>query len=135
MKKGFIFLLGLLTGCILTLGVLFFVVEKRQSQPAPDEIPGLTLYEQPAEIFDSRTFEVFQVLKNGNALADSENPNWRENHTGPTVLLLADENTHYYDDQLVKVGKGNCARMVGVFSYESTGSGRKTVPVLRIMPQ
>ena len=135
MKNGFIFFLGMLMGCALTLGVLFFVAEKRQALPKEDEIPGLTLYEQPAEVFDSRTFEVFQVLTNGNALADSENPNWRESHTGPTVLLLADENTYYYDDQLVKVGKSNCARMVGVFSYESTGSGRKTVPVLRIMPK
>lgn len=135
MRKVFIFFLGMILGCVLTLGVEFFVLDKQESGPVSDEIPGLTLYDQPADVFDSRTFEVFQVLSNGNALADSENPSYREVHTGPTVLLLADENSHYYDDQLVKVGKGNCARMVGIFSYESTGSGRKTVPVLRIMPK
>ena len=66
----------------------------------------MVLYEQPAGAIDSYSFEVRQVLPNGNALADAENPSWRESYTGPTVLLLADENSHYYDDQIVKAPKG-----------------------------
>lgn len=129
MKKGLVFFLGMVTGCVLTIAALVYIAQVYNS----DEVPGLVLYEQPAGVIDSYSFEIGQVQPNGNALARSEDPQYRRSYTGPIVLLLGDENSHYYDDQIVKVGKGQQALQVGIFSYESNGLGRKTVPVVRIV--
>lgn len=130
MKKGLVFFLGMLTGCVLTIAALFYIAKVYNSE---GEVSGLVLYEQPAGAIDSYSFEVMQVLPNGNALAGAENPSWRESYTGPTVLLLADENSHYYDEQIVKVPKGKKAYQVGVFDYETRGMGHKTVPVVKFL--
>ena len=129
MKKGLVFFLGMLTGCVLTIAALLYIVKVYDV----DDNSGLTIYEQPAGAINSYSFEVLQVLSNGNALADSENPDWRDSYTGPVVLLLADENSHYYDDQIVKVPKGMSARQVGTYQYKTNGGMHKTVPVVRIM--
>ena len=129
MKKGLIFFFGLITGCILTVAALFYIGKVYSA--GGDS--GLTLFEQPAGTINSYSFEVLQVLPNGNALANSENPDWRESYTGPVVLLLADENSHYYDEQIVKVSKGKRARQVGSYQYQTNGGMHKTVPVVRIM--
>ncbi len=129
MKKGLVFFFGLITGCILTVAALFYIGKVYSA--GGDS--GLTLFEQPAGTINSYSFEVLQVLPNGNALANSENPDWRESYTGPVVLLLADENSHYYDEQIVKVSKGKSARQVGTYQYETNGGMYRTVPVVRIM--
>ena len=129
MKKGLVFFLGMITGCVLTIAALFYVAKVYDA----DDNSGLELFEQPADVIDSNSFRVLQVLPDGNALAYSEGPNYRESYTGPTVLLLADENSHYYDEQIVKVPKGKRAYQVGIFDYETNGIGHKTVPVVRIM--
>lgn len=129
MKKGLVFFLGMITGCVLTVAALVYVAKVYDA----DDNSGLELFEQPVGTINSYSFRVLQVLPNGNALADSESPNYRESYTGPTVLLLSDENSHYYDDQIVKVPKGKKAYQVGVFDYETRGVGHKTVPVVRIM--
>lgn len=129
MKKGLVFFLGMITGCVLTIAALFYIGKVYSA--GGDS--GLTLYEQPAGTINSYSFEVLQVLPNGNALAHSENPNYREIYTGPTVLLLADENSHYYDDQIVKVPKGKQAYQVGIFDYETNGIGHKTVPAVKFL--
>ena len=131
MKKGLVFFLGMLTGCVLTIAALFYIAKVYNSE---GEVPGLVLYEQPAGAIDSYSFKVMQVLPNGNALANSESAVYKDlSHTGPTVLLLADENSHYYDDQIVKVPKGKKAYQVGVFDYETRGMGHKTVPVVKFL--
>ena len=129
MKKGLVFFLGMITGCVLTIAALFYVGKVNDSKDAS----GLVLYEQPAGVIDSYSFQVMQVLSDGAALAASENPSWRESYTGPTVLLLSDGNGHYYDEQVVKVPKGKRACQVGVFDYESRGLGHKTVPAVKFL--
>lgn len=129
MKRGFVFFLGMITGCVLTIAALLYIAKVQNV----GEDSGLTLYEQPVGTINSYSFEVLQVLPNGNALANSENPDWRESYTGPVVLLLADENSHYYDEQTVKVPKGKSARQVGTYQYQTNAGMHKTVPVVRIM--
>ena len=129
MKKGLVFFLGMITGCVLTIAALVYVAKVYNV----DDNPGLELFEQPAGTINSSSFRVLQVLPNGNALANSENPDWRESYTGPVVLLLADENSHYYDEQTVKVPKGKSASQVGTYQYQTNGGMHKTVPVVQIM--
>ncbi len=130
MKKGLVFFLGMITGCVLTIAALVYVAKVYNV----DDNPGLELFEQPAGTIESYSFRIVQVLPNGNALAFSESELFKDvAHTGPVVLLLSDESSHYYDDQIVRVPKGKRAFQMGVYQYETNEGMHKTVPVVRIM--
>lgn len=129
MKKGFVFFLGMVTGCVLTIGVLFYVAQVYNT----DKDSGLTIYEQPAGVIDSRSFKVLQVFPNGNALAFSEDSNWSGHYAEPVVLLLAEESSHYYDELIVKIPKGKGAKQVGRYQYKTNDGRPRTVPAVRIM--
>jgi hypothetical protein len=86
------------------------------------------MFEQPAEVIDSPSFEVFQVVSGGNALANAYDEGL-DMHFGMVVLFLANENAHYYDDQLIEVTNNKCVRQVGTFQYD-TKEGYKTVPAV-----
>ena len=130
MKRGLIFFLGMIAGCVLTVAALVYVAKVYNV----DDDSGLELYEQPVGSINSYSFRVLQVLPNGNALAYSESELFKDvAHTGPVVLLLSDESSHYYDDQIVRVPKGKRAVQMGVYQYETNEGMHKTVPVVRIM--
>lgn len=130
MKKGLVFFLGMITGCVLTVAALVYVAKVY----SVDDNPGLELFEQPAGTIESYSFRIVQVLPNGNALAFSESELFKDvAHTGPVVLLLSDKSSHYYDDQIVRVPKGKRAFQMGVYQYETNEGMHKTVPVVRIM--
>ena len=61
MNKGLVFFLGMITGCVLTIAALFYVEKVNDSKDAS----GLVLYEQPAGVIDSYSFQVMQVLSDG----------------------------------------------------------------------
>ena len=127
MKNFLIFLAGFISGAVVLLGVLLLIakgVENNSSQ-----IQGLTLFEQPGEVMTANSYEVLQVVDGGNALANAESG--RGNYFGMVVLFLADENTNYYDDQIIKVPQGKCVRQIGTYQYP-TKNGYKTVPAVRI---
>lgn len=128
MKNVLIYLAGFISGVVFLIVIALFV--SRTS--ADNKVEGLTVFEQPAEVISSSSFEVFQVVQNGNALArmgERKSYGTGYNYYGMVVLLLADENTHYYDDQIVNVPKGKCAMQIGTYQYE-TKDGYKTVPVV-----
>ena len=88
MKRGLIFFLGMIAGCVLTVAALVYVAKVYNV----DDDSGLELYEQPVGSINSYSFRVLQVLSNGNALAYSESELFKDvAHTGPVVLLLSDE--------------------------------------------
>ncbi len=127
MKKFLIFLAGFISGAVVLLGVLLLIakgVENNSSQ-----IPGLTLFEQPGDVMTARSYEVLQVVAGGNALANAESG--FNTYYGMVVLFLADENSNYYDDQIIKVPQGQCVRQVGTYQYP-TQNGYKTVPAVRL---
>lgn len=127
MKKFLIFLAGFISGTVFLLVVFVFLANGGDSSTS---ITGLTMFEQPAEIIDSPSFKVIQVVSGGNALANA----YREDvdmHLGMVVLFLTDENTHYYDDQVIELSNNKCVRQVGTYQYE-TKMGYKTVPAVMI---
>lgn len=155
MKKFGVFLLGLVTGALLTFGVL--VVIGLSLESADTRIDGLTLYDDPVEEFLYPSYEVFQVVQ-GNALAragevsslggldnllfdligEEASVDMKDidllgdvNYYGMVVLFLSDDTSHYYDDQIIDVPKGKCVRQVGVYQYE-TKNGYKTVPAVKL---
>ena len=127
-----IFLAGFATG-IVCLIVVSLVISS-DSGENPQNISGLTLFEQPAEVIPSSSFKVFQVVEAGNALATAGEKSITSDYMyfGMVVLFMADENTHYYDDQIISVPRGKCVRQIGTYQYE-TEKGYKTVPAVAIL--
>lgn len=121
-KKIFVFLLGVLTGVLLTFAIAF-IVNKANSTDS-----GLSFFDQPGEVMDVKSFEVFQALNNGAALA------WEDDTYSHDlkVLLWNKDGSPYYDNQKVKLPAGKCFRQIGIYHY-SAKMGVKTVPIVTIM--
>lgn len=124
MKKGLLFIAGVITGIILTIIVLVVIADNTSDK-------GLTLFEKEGECVSDKSFEVFQVLNDGNALA-SEYEGFSI-ATGITVLFLAEKGTSYYDDQVIKIPEGKCAKQIGVYKYITNAGIEKTVPIVEIL--
>lgn len=131
MKSFLFFLVGCLFGVVCMLAVPMITAD---SESDTTQIKGLTLLEQPAGVIPSNSFEVRQVLSNGCALAKASEKSVVGTYylyTGMMVLFMGDENTNYYDDQIITVPRGKCARQIGTYKYH-TSFEDKTVPVVGI---
>lgn len=117
------FILGVLTGIILTFAALFCIGLMNQNSENTDTIQYL---DQPMS-YENKTktsFKVFQVL-GGAALASeisNEEYGW---YNGNTVMILGE---NFYSDQIVIV---NDPKRVGTYSYTTNSGMPKTVPVLK----
>ena len=136
MRKGMVFFLGMIAGGTLTfivsLFLLFWFSSSSPSDSVEEKQSPLTLFEQPADIIETASFEVQKVLPDGNAIAKSQDKDLDKYYTDPIVLLLVEKSNPYYDKQIVRVPKGKCAYRVGVCQYKEY-SDTKTLPVVRIM--
>lgn len=142
MGKNFRFFWGMITGSFITILVVLFVMSSVDSSASSSEDAiadettstndGLTLFDQPVGVIETASFEVQEVLANGNAIAHSQDKYIEIYYGDPVVYLLADENSYYYDKQIVRVAKGKQACQVGLYQYEEY-RGTKTLPVVRIM--
>ena len=125
MKKIWVFILGIVTGIILTFG--FFIVLGATRSTAG--MPGLNAFEQPGDCLISKSsLEVFQVLSPDSALAKI-----KDDYTSAVYLLVNNEGKTYYDDQVIKLPAGMCFRQIGTYQYETKSEFVKTVPVVMIM--
>lgn len=121
MNKWIIYLLGIMTGILLTFAFAIFA-----NKSIGSGISGLEMTEGDGECVEYTQFEVFQVLNSGCALANADD------HF-ITVFLIPNEGQQFYDDQKITLNHGQSAYCVGTYKYESKGMGEKTVPVIRIM--
>ena len=140
MKKWVVFVLGLVSGCVLTI-LSLVVIGKAMATTDTDtvteetanHVPGLNLFDEPGEEFSAPSFEVMQVLASNVALAHSGETEYGiTTYFGTLVLLIGDENTHFYDDQIVEVKSGQVARHIGTYQYQTKMEMQKTVPVIKI---
>ncbi|MBQ9138164.1 MAG: hypothetical protein IJX65_05985 [Alistipes sp.] len=136
MKNFLIFLAGFVVGIasLILLGIAISSTNDT-SEVAGRHIAGLTLFESPAECLSTRSFEVFQVIDQGAALArEIKSTNRYGNITSDLlVLLINDEGAYYYDEQVVKVPLGKCMRQVGIYQYTTRLEVEKTIPAVKIM--
>lgn len=92
---------------------------------------GKTLFEKPGECVSRKNFEVQKVLDSGDAIALEI----RETISGHVftsdleVLILAQEGSNFYNNQIVKAPKGKCARQIGNYKYQQYGSTR-VIPII-----
>ena len=65
MKKWVVYLLGVLSGVILTFAVAFIVnlnASHKGSIDEPENNDGITYFKEPGDNIDTKSVEVFQVL-------------------------------------------------------------------------
>lgn len=118
-KKSFF--LGVLTGIVLTLVVLFVIGLNNQNTGDTDPIQYL---EQPVS-YESKSvtsFQVFQVL--GDAALAHEKSENSSLYLGNTVLILGE---NYYSNQVLTISN---PQRVGTYSYTNNAGMPLTVPVI-----
>ena len=128
MKKTLIFIGGVITGVILMIVVSLLIADRNSTNN------GITLFEKEGECISENSFEVFQVLDSGEALANEIEQIIAGTtiSTGLTVLFLNDNGKSYYDDQVIKIPTGQCAKQIGTFKYSAKSGMKKTVPIVGI---
>ena len=149
MKKAVDFLLGLIVGVILTLGVLYFLGRNSNSSEGGEtpsvtmnkgmslyKDPGVSLFDEPGAVMSLRSFKVFQVLPNGTALAHSSEMSkvqYDFQYGDPVVFFLPEDGASYYDDQVIKCPAGKVTRQIGTYRYETKNDFVKTVPIVKFI--
>lgn len=124
MKKIWVYLLGVLTGIVFTFLVLFVISLAINSKS------GMTFFEQTGKKMNETSFEVFQALDNGTALARGKEDGL---YLGLTVLIYNEEGSPYYDDQVINATGDKCFRQVGIYKYTANSGVVKTVPIVMLM--
>lgn len=122
MKKWVVYVLGIITGMILTV-VLAYCVNLSNNAG----VIGLELFDEPGECMDYSQFEVFQVVESGCALANAGDA------FGSVVLIMPNENQRFYDGQKIVLKSDECAQHVGTYKYSTKIDFEKTVPAVRII--
>lgn len=126
MKKIWVFILGILTGIILT--ILFAVIVSNFSNK---DTSGLTVFDKPGECVGKKSAKVFQVIGVDAALVNEVEKlqySGMEVYSGKTMLITNRQGKTYYDEQIVKAPK--CFRQIGIFKYRSRNGMDNTVPVV-----
>lgn len=136
MKKWMIFVLGIFVG-IIVMGFIDILKissnepEKNETEIIDEKDDGVTMFNEPGEVFSETSFRVFQVLDKGAALV-SGNTKYGT-YTGINCLLINKEGKLYYDDEIIKVPQGKVARQMGVYQYPNRDGMIKTVPIIEIL--
>ena len=122
MKKWLIYVLGIITGVILTFAFAFCIYLSNNSG-----IIGLEMFEEPGDYMEYSQFRVFQVVESGCALAHADDS------FGAIVFIIPNENQQFYDDQKIVLKNDQCAQHVGTYKYNTKMEIEKTVPAIRII--
>lgn len=141
MKKGLIFILGMIAGAILTIGIAYLWSSSSATNSGDGRAaalygdPGIALFDEPGGVMALKSFRLFQCLPNGTALAHSSEKakvqyNWQ--YGDPVVFFLPEEGNSYYDDQIITVPTGKVVRQVGIYRYETKDDFVKQVPIVKI---
>ena len=137
MSKGLSYILGILTGILLTLGAIAIInntgengVSKEKKAKLPD---GVTMLDEPIPFTEARNFKIMQVIFKDAALAQSEEILGYDHsyYSDPVVLIVADQENTFYDDQIIKTPQNGKVMQIGTYKYK-TPMGWKTVPIIHI---
>ena len=131
-----IFVLGIFVG-IIVMGFIDILKitsnepENNETEVIDEKDDGVTMFDEPGEVFSETSFRVFQVLDKGVALV-SGNTKYGT-YSGITCLLINKEGKLYYDEEIIKVTQGKVARQMGIYQYQNRDDMTKTVPIIMIM--
>ncbi len=122
MKNILIYIAGIITGFILLIAISLCITKSSNNE--------IMLFSEPGECLRERSFEVFQVLDSGDALAKEKKTAY--DIDGLIVLFLCNNETYYYDDQKITIPTGKCVRQIGIYKYPTKSGFDKTVPVVSV---
>lgn len=123
MKKWLVFLLGIITGIIITAGtILAFTFAFNFNLSDNSRIIGLEMFEEPGDYMEYSQFEVFQVVESGCALAHADDS------FGAIVFIIPNKNQQFYDEQKIVLKKDQCAQRVGTYKYSTKMKIEKNCP-------
>lgn len=93
-----------------------------------------TLFDKPGDCVSRKNFEVQEVLESGDAIAleISETMSGIVLTSDLEVLILAQEGSNFYNNQIVKIPQRKCARQIGTYKYDDYGT-TKVIPIITIM--
>lgn len=116
------FILGILTGIVLTIAVLIVIGLANQNS---NEIDSIEYLDQPLsyEGKNETSFKVLQVLGNSALAKEISNEDF-ELYFGNTVVILGE---NFYSNQIVKI---NNPVRIGSYNYTTQSGIPKTVPVI-----
>lgn len=133
MKKWVVYLLGILTGVILSVALSFVLAINGDDVYDSEELSNndRIIFEKPGDIIDIQEFKVFQVVEKNAALV-TENTDYDSNF-GSIYMLNNDDGKYYYDDEIIKIPEGKVVRQLGIYRYPTQNKMIKTVPIIAIM--
>lgn len=143
MKKGLVFVLGVVTGFILAVLLAFLLNGKSKSGPdvigesgteTEESSDGIKLFDEPGDIIEENSFEVFQVIAENAALVKGKGGG-RTIYIGPVYLIVNYDRKYYYDDEKINTPKGKVVRQIGIYQYPTKNDIVKTVPIIEIMDE
>ena len=97
-----------------------------------DDEPQIEFFKSPEECLGTYKYEVNQAFEPGYALAEElKQGHTMDIHTGRIVLFYNPSHKPYYDQQVIKIPKGYCAKHIGIYKYGYKRA--KTAPIVQIM--
>jgi hypothetical protein len=117
-KSILIYVGGILTGIVLTFVALTMI----GAAVHKDAIR----FNEPQQEIEATSFQVFQVLDDGSALAMAQG----SSSYGLVVMLCAETGLAYYDEQKIDVPYGKRAMQVGTYKYKTHNGMERTVPIV-----
>ena len=143
MKKWLVYVLGVVTGFILAMLLAFLMNGKSKSVPdvicesgteTEESSDGIKLFDEPGDIIEESSFEVFQVIAENAALVRGKGGG-RSIYRGPIYLIVNYDGKYYYDDERLVTPKGKVVRQIGIYQYPTRNDFVKTVPIIEIMDE
>ena len=130
MSKGVAYFLGILTGIVLTIRESIIIAKSQGEDPSSN---GISMFEKRGQAMTEGSFKIFQTLDDKHALASgvsNEEYGW---YMGITVMIIGNENDHFYDDQIIKKTSGKKFYQVGTYKYQTKSEDFKTVPIVALL--
>lgn len=117
------FLIGMLSGVVLTIAALYvvnFFIQKESKDEAIQYIEKPVSYENKSET----SFKVFQVIGEDAALANEISDRQLDLYLGNTVVLTGND---FYSDQVITIKN---PQRIGTYNYTSNRGLPMTVPII-----
>lgn len=130
MKKIWVYLLGILSGVVLTFLVALIVNKVRNSDISFfDEAGEVVTVECYGRTKVVNSFKIFQTLGENAGLAFGEDLCARD----LLVLVYSEDGQSLFDNQTIVAPKGMCFRQIGIYKYKSKDEMHRTIPVVMLM--
>ena len=93
----------------------------------PKEQEDIVWFDKIGDCMTKENLKVFQIIAPNKALVGEEKDKLLDK---PVMLLVTHHKIHLYDEQVLPMPAGRCARYAGNFALKTKDDGVKTIPVV-----